>query len=1068
MNRRLASTTTLLLSLSLIGCGIGTSDDLGNLTVSDSVTSQNPIFQGEFVTTRSTPIAVGPKPAISSRTLSGTIPIETVVWSVNPDNDSVSVFDVSGVANEKLAEIPVGDNPQSVAISGTGLTAYVVNQGSHSVSVIDGVQRSVTTIPKVGPNPCGGALTPDGQFLYVTGGSSGTVTKIDTTSRTVIQTLDLGNQFGLPVDPHGIAISPDEPPKVYVTLFHAQVAQGGREGFDQGKEGQVVVINVGSGANDQVQGVIKLPPINSGFTSDRTQLCQPADPNSALNTFCGGPADPVSTFPNLLQSVTIVGGKAYIPSLGSSPEPPVKFNSNVQGLLTCLDLKTSAVQTVNLNAAIAQEPANAADPLNRVFVSTLTGFVPGGTLGNGYVVASSADHLIKVNTTTLQPVTRGDGSIVRIPVGKNPMGIAITPDGSRAYVQNFISRNVSVIDLDTDTVVDTLPSASLPAAGTPEANVLLGKELFNTGLGPAGLGPTDPNDPLSGRFTMSNNGWGACFNCHPFGLSDGVTWIFPNGPRQSTPLDGTFFPNGTGGHTQRILNWTAVRSSVQDFEKNTENVSGGFGLIGPFGPTDGVVDHGANRGRDSRADAIEAYVTTIQSPTSGEDPNSAPLQSGRDIYIDQGCNACHAGPGWTTSRVNYALPASPGTGVTIFDGQVIRANGQTVLHDVGSLDPNSPIEVRGGGPQIGQPAQGAQGFNVPSLLGAFAHAPYFHDGRFKTLAQLVESGHGQVTPLSGDAKGRLTAFLEAIDDRTPPIPTPNMALMVANTSTQSVLVFTSVQALQGSPLPTFETAGPATNLNQPFHITGTSDPNEAFVASSGDQSLLKVNPFTQGNTPPVHTIKGPSTQLNTPAGVAYDRGRDILYNVNIGGSTLNAFHQARQRTGDTPPDRTITGTPNLFGLTLDSKGDRLYCSRPGPRQIAVFDQASAINGTAPQSRSFTAPGLLSPAGMFLDSARNRLYVADQNSDQIFIFKDPHKLSGTVTPAAILGGSNTGFVFPRNVAVDVFRDQLYVLDFTANAAFIFNSASTVSGNVAPDRVIQGPKLNGPGGLLLIPQ
>ena len=37
----------------------------------------------------------------------------------------------------------------------------------------------------------------------------------------------------------------------------------------------------------------------------------------------------------------------------------------------------------------------------------------------------------------------------------------------------------------------------------------------------------------------------------------------------------------SAGASGRVLNWGAVRSSVQDFEKNTENVSGGFGLMGP-------------------------------------------------------------------------------------------------------------------------------------------------------------------------------------------------------------------------------------------------------------------------------------------------------------------------------------------------------------------------------------------------------------------------------------------------------------------------------------------------------
>jgi hypothetical protein len=34
-----------------------------------------------------------------------------------------------------------------------------------------------------------------------------------------------------------------------------------------------------------------------------------------------------------------------------------------------------------------------------------------------------------------------------------------------------------------------------------------------------------------------------------------------------------------GNSSNTTINWTAIRTSVQDFEKNTENVSGGFGLI---------------------------------------------------------------------------------------------------------------------------------------------------------------------------------------------------------------------------------------------------------------------------------------------------------------------------------------------------------------------------------------------------------------------------------------------------------------------------------------------------------
>ena len=67
------------------------------------------------------------------------------VWVVNPDNNSVSVVDVRQNANVKFAEIPVGQEPQSVTISTDDQTAYVANALSGTVSVIDISNNTVTT-----------------------------------------------------------------------------------------------------------------------------------------------------------------------------------------------------------------------------------------------------------------------------------------------------------------------------------------------------------------------------------------------------------------------------------------------------------------------------------------------------------------------------------------------------------------------------------------------------------------------------------------------------------------------------------------------------------------------------------------------------------------------------------------------------------------------------------------------------------------------------------------------------------------------------------------------------------
>ena len=51
-----------------------------------------------------------------------------------------------------------------------------------------------------------------------------------------------------------------------------------------------------------------------------------------------------------------------------------------------------------------------------------------------------------------------------ITVGTHPYGVAVTPDGSRVYIANQSSNNVSVIDTTTNTVTATVPVGSDPFA----------------------------------------------------------------------------------------------------------------------------------------------------------------------------------------------------------------------------------------------------------------------------------------------------------------------------------------------------------------------------------------------------------------------------------------------------------------------------------------------------------------------------------------------------------------------------------------------------------------------------
>jgi YVTN family beta-propeller protein len=59
-----------------------------------------------------------------------------------------------------------------------------------------------------------------------------------------------------------------------------------------------------------------------------------------------------------------------------------------------------------------------------------------------------------------------------IPVGLNPYGVAVTPDGSKVYVANAGEHTVSVISTATNTVIATVPVGNEPhgIAVTPDGS----------------------------------------------------------------------------------------------------------------------------------------------------------------------------------------------------------------------------------------------------------------------------------------------------------------------------------------------------------------------------------------------------------------------------------------------------------------------------------------------------------------------------------------------------------------------------------------------------------------------
>ena len=91
-----------------------------------------------------------------------------------------------------VATVPVGINPAVVTVTPDGTRAYVANQGSNDVTVINTVTNTVVTTIPVGTQATGVVVTPDGTLAYVTNSADNTVSVINIATNSVVSTLPVG------------------------------------------------------------------------------------------------------------------------------------------------------------------------------------------------------------------------------------------------------------------------------------------------------------------------------------------------------------------------------------------------------------------------------------------------------------------------------------------------------------------------------------------------------------------------------------------------------------------------------------------------------------------------------------------------------------------------------------------------------------------------------------------------------------------------------------------------------------------------------------------------------------
>lgn len=117
----------------------------------------------------------------------------------NKGSNNVSVIDTA--TNLVTARIPVGKEPEGVAVNASGTRVYVTNEGSSTVSVIDtAINAVIATIPTGATWLAGIAVNPAGTRVYVANHASSSVTVIDAVANTVFATIPVM------VGPRGVVV----------------------------------------------------------------------------------------------------------------------------------------------------------------------------------------------------------------------------------------------------------------------------------------------------------------------------------------------------------------------------------------------------------------------------------------------------------------------------------------------------------------------------------------------------------------------------------------------------------------------------------------------------------------------------------------------------------------------------------------------------------------------------------------------------------------------------------------------------------------------------------------------
>jgi YVTN family beta-propeller protein len=375
------------------------------------------------------------------------------------------VVEVDTAAGAVVRRVSVGQHPKSVALSSDGRQLYVANSWSDTVSVVDTASLKVVRELAAGFEPNAAVADLEGRFLYVANRISNDISVIDLARGVETKRLLAGRGAAY------LTLSADGR-RVYCTHIYPLPGP-----FRTPLESEVTVIDT------RRQEVV-----------EREKLHDAAGVFHVVSADGGRVAIAAEMRPkNLIPLAHVEHGWVIGNALSV-------FGADIGEVVQVPIDELDRYYTPPFGVAVT--PGN-----RQLFVSTT---------GSDSVTVIDLPKLlayIRAATSEQRRLMANDLSAsanyvsARIPVGRAPKGLALSPDGKRLYVANRMDDTVTVVDTAAHRAISTI-ALGRPIQLTPERR---GERLF-----------------YSARFAFQ--GHFGCANCHIEATVDELSWdLEPDG-----------------------------------------------------------------------------------------------------------------------------------------------------------------------------------------------------------------------------------------------------------------------------------------------------------------------------------------------------------------------------------------------------------------------------------------------------------------------------------------------------------------------------------------------------------